>query len=497
MSDTLATLQQALKPKTGMRPIPFPTESYQHPSKPLQSKRLLNYAAEVAPPDSRSPFVLVPTPGLVVRRQIGTGPWHAFNTNLVDQFYVVSGDTAYRCDEAVADAIGVVGEMLNPYPITMQAMVTIAVNTQYAVICVPPRLYYCLHTDAALTEIDTTGWQTGGAGTVTYVDGYWIVTQYGPGTAFVVSALRDPSSWDALDFANVEGMENHLLRGIRHRGELWLFGVTGGAVWYDAGAADFPFRPMAGGAIAYGAVAPSIASIDGSLWWVSRDPAVFRSDGYKSTRVSTHAVETILEQTDPEQWIGYAHFLDGHAYYCITRKDDFGLQTGITLCYDAATGKWHDRSSGVNGDGAWRPLVSGRFGERVYVGDADGWMYIVDPNDGTDNGVPIIRQATLPPLYVDGHRVFCARVEVEMEVGQIPVIGDVILDWSDDGGNNFTGGPRVMSGGAGLEYRHRVYTTRTGSFRERMFRITTRGRTTLYGVEADVAAPASTSGANS
>jgi hypothetical protein len=34
MGDTLATLQSALKPKTGMRSIPFPTESYQHPSNP-------------------------------------------------------------------------------------------------------------------------------------------------------------------------------------------------------------------------------------------------------------------------------------------------------------------------------------------------------------------------------------------------------------------------------------------------------------------------------
>jgi hypothetical protein len=30
-----------------------------------------------------------------------------------------------------------------------------------------------------------------------------------------------------------------------------------------------------------------------------------------------------------------------------------------------------------------------------------------------------------------------------------------------------------------------------------MFRITTHGRTTLYGMEADISAPASTSGANS
>jgi hypothetical protein len=353
-----------------------------------------------------------------------------------------------------------------------------------------------------LIEIDTTGWTTNGAGTVAYIDGYWVVTQFGPGTTFVVSALNDPSSWDPLDFANVEGSENHLLRAVRHRGELWMFGVSSSAVWYDAGAADFPFRPVAGGAVGYGAVARSIASVDGSLWWVSRDPAVFRSDGYKATRVSTHAIETMLRQSDPDGVVGHAHFLDGHAFYSITLPGVGPI--GRTVCYDAATQKWHHRTTATDGIGPWRPLVMGRFKERLFAGDDHGWMYVVDPNNGDDNGVPIFRQATLPPIWVDGHRVYCARAEVELEIGTGAFDSTVTLDWSDDGGNNFAGGPRVMSSslepltrGSSPEFRRRVYTTRLGSFRERMFRITTQGRSVLYGVTADVSAPASTSGANS
>jgi hypothetical protein len=491
MSDTLTALQTALKPKTGMRPIPFPTESYQHPSKPYNAKRLLNYAAEAGPPDSRSPFVLVPTPGLVLSMRVGSGPFYALDTQFVAGFYAVSGDMAYRNIGGVTTAIGTVGLAGNPFPpSTVQTMVTIASNTKYAVICVPPRLYYCLHTDAALTQIDTTPFAAGGVGSVSYLDGYWVVTQYNGGPVINVSGLNDPSAWDPLDFAQIDSMVKILLRTVRHNGELWLLGENGALVWYDAGAADFPLRPMPGSTIPYGVIARTVAEIDGSLWWATRDNTVLRTDGYKAVRVSTHAIETVIKGADVEQCFSVAYLSDGHSYYCLTLPD-----IGRTLCYDAATRKWHDRSSGADGTGPWRPLQMGRLADTVYAGDVSGWLYSLD--DGpTDNGVPIFRQATLPPIFADGHRTFCARAEVEMEVGT-STDASVTLDWSDDGGNNFTGGPRAMSSGAPGAFRKRVYTTRLGSFRERMFRITTRGRTTLYGVEADISAPAGLSGANS
>ena len=47
--------------------------------------------------------------------------------------------------------------------------------------------------------------------------------------------------------------------------------------------------------------------------------------------------------------------------------------------------------------------------------------------------------------------------------------GNVTLRWSDDGGFTWTGGPRVLRVGpdAGLP-RRRIFTTRLGSFRQRM-----------------------------
>jgi hypothetical protein len=63
----------------------------------------------------------------------------------------------------------------------------------------------------------------------------------------------------------------------------------------------------------------------------------------------------------------------------------------------------------------------------------------------------------------------------------------VLVDWSNDGGMTF-GTPRVLKAGTVTKLKKRVFTTRLGSFRQRTIRITTRGMTTLYAVDADITA---------
>jgi hypothetical protein len=72
-----------------------------------------------------------------------------------------------------------------------------------------------------------------------------------------------------------------------------------------------------------------------------------------------------------------------------------------------------------------------------------------------------------------------------MEVGGTQTPGPVLLQWSDDGGRTYNAG-RTMSAGVAGDYRHRVFTTRLGSFRERVFRITVHGLCRLYAVDADI-----------
>ena len=154
MSDTLATLQKALSPKTGMQRIPFPLESYEHPSLPLTAKRLINLMAEKLPADARVAAALVSTPALQAwtpaaggSGPIGTGPILAMNDDMPGRIYIVSGTHFHRLSFPLAG--GVTVEDLGDIGIAdsgtgaWNSFVTIAAGPTATVVCVAPRAYTC------------------------------------------------------------------------------------------------------------------------------------------------------------------------------------------------------------------------------------------------------------------------------------------------------------------------------------------------------------------
>jgi hypothetical protein len=490
MSDTVTALQKALAPKAGMQRIPFTTESYRHDSLPLSSKLLLNLMAEAAPADARTPVALIPTAGLapVVPFTFGDGPVRALNTELPGFIYLVSGSRFYRITVAggtyVVNDLGDVGIPTGPYTFTL--MVTIAVSTIAVVVVVPPNAFTCAHGDLAVNQIGGT-FPEGGAGSVTFFQGYFVFNNATAGTTFFISRLEDPTDYDALDFASLEAFPTDLVLTKRIGANLWFIGRGGFEIWYNSGDADFPFRRMSGGILEHGTEAPrSVAVADDSLFWVGFDGIVYRTVGYRAKRISTHAVERSIRDNGVAQvLVAMSWVYQGHVYYGVSWSTE-------TLVYDIATDKWHNRSSNADGSGRWRPDCAA-LGQAVPIfGDSlTGTLMSPVVNASTDMGGPLKRQVITPPLWANTVRAFCSRIELEMECGGTFSPGDVTLEWSDDGGRNWTGGPRTMNSGRPEETRKRVYTTRLGSFRQRMFRITAKGWTTLYALDADITPGAS------
>jgi hypothetical protein len=310
--------------------------------------------------------------------------------------------------------------------------------------------------------------------------------------------LLDPLSFDALDFVFSDAMPNAIRRVIAHRGQVWTIGTNGFEVFYDAGSSGlettpgisfFPFRRASGGVIWTGTGSPmSVCRADGSVWWIGLDGIVYRSKGYTQSRVSTHAIEAIIG-TGTVSLEALTHSFNGHLFYCLTTVDH-----QRTLVYDIATEKWHERSTSTEGHGPWRTTVGATDNNSLHLyGDrSSGWLYTL-ARGANDANINVIRQATLPPIHVtsvEGARAFCYRAEVEMEVGGANTPYTVSLDWSDDGARNWKPA-RIMSAGQPDELRKRVFTTRLGSFRQRTFRISSHGVTTLYGMAADISPGAS------
>lgn len=479
---TLAGLQTELTAlKAGMKRIALPTQSYQHPSKPLDSSMLLNLYAEAEPADARSQVALISTPGLVTEFPVGTGPIEAMNFDLPGVLYVASGTEFFRQRTFLTDLtlndLGPIGTPDTGVIPPVDTMITIAVGPTACVVVVPPRAYTCTHL-GALVQI---GGDFPGASSVTYLDGYFVFTAYEDTSKFFISALLDPTTFNALDFAFSDGLTNVIHRVITHLGEIWLLGDAGIAVWYDTGIAntvggillDFPFLPRSGATIPYSVATPKcVAQGDGSVFWVSYEGIVYRSQGYNALRISTHALEAILQPQDTTQTVsGLVHSQNGHIFYCFTLN-------GVTYSYDCATQKWHNRSSSTTGVGRWLPNVAISTGRPLFGDSVNGNIYFPDPNGITDNGGLVFRQMTTPPIWAGTNRAFMNRLEIEMDVG-----GTLLLEWSDDGGVTWKG-PRTLD--ASLA---RVVTTRLGSFRQRVFRLSMSGRGTIYAVDADITAP--------
>lgn len=495
MSDTLAALQTALKPKTGMRRIPFPTEIYQHPSLPLTAKKLLNLMVEQAPPDARTATPLVSTPALVPYGTMGSGPILAINTDMPGFIYVVSGTEAFRifptpAGPPLVEFMGDVGAPdAGPTEPPWNSFVTIAAGPTAVVINSTPNAFTCPHAPGATLE-QITDPDFPGATSVCYVDGYFVFSSLGDTARWFISKVLDPTSFDALDFAFSDGMPNVIRRVISHREQVWTIGEAGFEVWYNAGSSGletapgvsfFPFRRMAGGVVPIGTGSPmSVWQADQSVFWVGLDGNAYRSNGYTPKRISTHAIEAIL-LTSTVGVVALTHPWMGHTFYCVTTLG------GRTLVYDIATDKWHERSTSADGDGPWQASVAASDNNAVHLfGDrASGQLYTLGAQ-ADDAGVTVIRQAVLPPLWADTRRAFCARAEVEMEVGGTVTPGPVSLDWSDDGARTWKPA-RVLATGATGETRKRVFTTRLGSFRQRTFRLTTHGLTRLYAMDVDIA----------
>jgi len=324
MSDTFTDfLKRGIGPRQGMQRIPFPTESYQHPSKPLSAKRLLNLYSETEPSDARSQAALISTPGLVFRENLNGGPVVQFNTELLGGFYAVSGGHAFRNIAGVTSDLGAVGTPVDPLTDPTRLMTTIACSPTDVVICVPPNAFTATHIGALAPVAG--GFP--GANSVCFQDGYFVYSQTGDGTQWFISHLDDPTLYDALDFATLEGMNNVIMRSVTHRGELWHLGYAGIEVWYDAGGlaitgTDFPFLRRSGAIIPYGVEPRSVAlKVDGSIFWVSVDGIVYRSQGYAALRVSTHAIEAIIETSFPNLAVGFTYTQLGHIFYGFTLTD--------------------------------------------------------------------------------------------------------------------------------------------------------------------------------
>jgi hypothetical protein len=371
--------------------------------------------------------------------------------------YVIAGSSLYKVDaNKNATLLGSVGSPGN---------IDIDSNADSLVVVNEPNAYY--YDGTTFGQISDADFTSRGAGDVEFLNN-WLLFREPDSGRFFGADLGSATSFDALNFATAEGNPDELVGLKADHLQAVLFGEKTVEIWdNDPAVGDFPFVRAVNGFVELGCLAGrSVTKLDNSIFWLASDFTVRRLDGITPVRVSTHAIEQRIVDSTVSSARATTYTQDGHLFYVL------GFDEG-TFVYDVTTGSWHERQTYSSENWNWSNAVE--FNGQILVGsttsNAIGQM---DPHTYADLGATQRMEWTYQPVYAEQRRVFHDRLEMVFEAGVGLTSGqgsdpEVMLDYSDDGGQTWQSLPNRKLGRQG-QYKNRVVWHALGSSEQRVYR---------------------------
>ena len=325
---------------------------------------------------------------------------------------------------------------------------------------------------AQITDADFTA--NGNPQQVVYIDGYFCLTT--DSKKFIVSALNDGLSYNALDFGTAESDPDEIVAPVVFKNQLFIGGSQTIEAFQNIGGADFPFQ-RTGLFLSKGISSPfSIQSIQDTFVFVgagaNESPAIWALNGNSVAKISTTAIDkelSELTETQIADIFSWAYAEKG-AYFV-----GFALP-GTTLVYDTISKRWHERKSFVDGSlGAYRVTALVRAYNQLWAGDlVDGRIGLLDQDTYTEYGTEIRRTIVTQPFQNNMESFVVPELELTVEsgVGNADAVDPQVgLERSTDA--KVWSDMRLRNVGKVGEYNRRVIWNRNGrASRFELFRFT-------------------------
>ena len=453
--------------------LPLATGFYRNRSLPVAAQECVNLYPSVVEGIGLSQEVLFGIPGL---HEIATSGL-VLQTNRGGHVkggiaYEVNGDKLYRVTRTVSgdtetfsmDSLGT---------ITGSGRVSMADNGTQLVIMVPGGSGFVYDESSGtpfqqITDADFTA--NGAPQYVVYIDGYFVFTT--DSKKFIVSALNDGLSYDALDFGTAEADPDDIVAPIVFGNQLFIGGSETIEVFQNIGGSAFPFQRVEGFVMPVGVKAPfSIVQAGDTFMMIgggmNDSPTIQAFNGTRMEIVSTDGIDGILQGftgDEIEQAFGWSYSQSGGQFV------GFSLPT-TSLVFDLSSKKWHERRSQII-DAAGTRSVRWRVNSlvtaygRVLVGDSeDGRIGEVDLDFFDEYDGEIIRRVAIPALSNAGNSFSIPSIELTVEsgVGDFSTVNpQVRLALSKDA-KTFND-ERGRSMGKIGEYSHRAIWRKNGRF---------------------------------
>jgi hypothetical protein len=422
-----------------------------------------NLYVEVQQDSAKSRLALFPTPGLVTFVNFGAYPSRGFYKK-GDFLYVVNRFTLWRvANDGSMTSVGTL--------VTSAGRVDISDNGTQIIIVDGTNGYIYNTNTAVFAQITDPDFP--GASTVTFLNGYFIVTKPDTGQ-FFISALYDGLSWAALDFATAESNPDNLIRVMADNGQLVLFGPETTEFWGDSGALDFPFARVGASAIEWGLAARwTLCKFMDSLIFLRRNRLgavqVCTLSGYNAQPVSTPEMDYVFSRyAATSDATGFAYMVSGHAFYQINFPTP-----GESWLYDGLTKAWSKVQYSPTAS-RHRGEIQQNYLDRNFVTDYEnGKIYQLVNGVYTDDGQTIARELIGRHQSIGDWTVF-DEVWFEMEAGAADLTGQgsnpmMMLQISKDGGHTWGNEIWVPMGKIG-EYRRRAVYRNLGRARDWVFK---------------------------
>jgi hypothetical protein len=437
--------------------LPIANGYYQSDSLPISAQECINLYPNIAQAPALNQETLFGTPGLV---QVASASdidtcRGAHEMNGVP-YFVIGGHLYSMASDYTLTQIDVIAGT---------GRVSIADNGTQLLVLVPGGNGYIYNhstdTFAQITDADFTA--NGNPQQVVFIDGYFCLTT--DSKKFIVSALNDGLSYNALDFGTAESDPDEIVAPIVFKNQLFIGGSQTIEAFQNIGGADFPFQ-RTGLFLSKGISSPfSIQSIQDTFVFVgagaNESPAIWALSGNSVAKISTTAIDkelSALTENQVADIYSWAYAEKG-AYFV-----GFALP-GTTLVYDTISQRWHERKSYVDGSlGAYRVNALVRAYNQLWAGDlVDGRIGRLSQEVYTEYGTEIRRSIVTQPFQNNMESFVLPELELTVESGvgnsdaMDPKVG---LERSTDG--KLWSDARYRSIGKTGEYNRRVIWNRNG-----------------------------------
>ena len=454
-----------------MTPIPLPITNgfYVSESLPVSAQECVNWYPVVNPVASLSQEILIGTPGISQLATSGTRKQGNRGGHVMDGVaYFVNGLMLYRlnADFTVSEIGAIAGA----------GRVSMADNGTQLMVLVPGGNGYIYNkaTDAFVQITDTDFTANGVPQYVVFIDGYFVVTT--SSKKFIVSALNNGISWNALDRGTAESDPDDIVAPVVYKNQLFITGSQTTEAFQNLGGGGFPFQRN-GLFLSKGVFAPfSLINTQDSFMFIgggrNESPAVWSLVGNGTQKISTPAIENILQRlTKAELTAVYAWVYAQKGAYFV----GFALPDS-TIVYDIVCQRWHERKSYTNStQQAYRvSSIVTAYGKVICSDTIDGRFGSLDPDVYTEYGANIVRTVATQPFQNNMKSMFVPSIELTVESGVGNAAADdpvITMDRSKDG--KTWQAPRPRKIGKVGEYGHRAIWRRNGRVaRFEVFRFT-------------------------